>query len=89
MSSTSSVSKTKLDLLFTLFYFQALLFFNSIIRLYKNENYVIKSFIRNAFERVCDVMMFCDNMNPCKMEAKDIIHFILDMHLIRSDSELR
>lgn len=71
-----------------LLYSQTLIFFNELIRLHRNTVDVIECFIKFALERICDVFMFCEDISPCKKEAKDVIHFILDMHMLRSESSL-
>lgn len=71
-----------------IFLTQALIFFNNLIRSHKNNNAVVKSFIKNALEKVCDVLMFCEDFSPCKKEARDIVQFTFDLHLLRSESDM-
>ncbi|XP_065225939.1 protein MMS22-like [Planococcus citri] len=70
------------------FAYQTLIFFNELIRMYRNTLEVIECFVKFAMESICDVFMFCDDLSPCKRESKDIIHFIMDMHMLRSETTL-
>lgn len=57
------------------------------MRYFKHNDQVVKCFIENALERVCDVIMFSEEVH-IKKEAKDILRFILEMHLIRDNTSL-
>ncbi|KAK7603223.1 hypothetical protein V9T40_003222 [Parthenolecanium corni] len=70
------------------FAFQALIFLNNLIRSHKNNNAAVKSFIKNVLEKICDVLMFCEDISPCKKEARDIVQFTFDLHLVRSESDM-
>lgn len=80
--------RVKENLFINCFQFQALIFLNNLIRSHKNNNAAVKSFIKNVLEKICDVLMFCEDISPCKKEARDIVQFTFDLHLVRSESDM-
>lgn len=62
---------------------QALKFISDVFSLNRHDACVVGVLIKFCMERVCDVIMFCEDNSYCKKQARDIVQSLLDCDVIR------
>uniref|UniRef100_A0A146L1E7 Protein MMS22-like n=1 Tax=Lygus hesperus TaxID=30085 RepID=A0A146L1E7_LYGHE len=66
----------------------ALTFLKESLSLNDRNADVIKCFIRGCFERLCDMMMFCDDKSAALSHTKKIVKVLLNSDMLRENSDL-
>lgn len=70
-------------------FFQALKFISEVFSLNRHDARVVTNLIKFCMERVCDVIMFCEDSSYCKKQAQDIFMSLLDSDVIRQADAAR
>jgi hypothetical protein len=70
-------------------FLQALRFVKETINLHKFNENVIMSVIKCALERLCDVIMFCDEKSPVYAVSRELLNSVLDNNCTNSSEEAK
>uniref|UniRef100_A0A1B6DB75 Protein MMS22-like n=2 Tax=Clastoptera arizonana TaxID=38151 RepID=A0A1B6DB75_9HEMI len=62
---------------------QSLKFLSDILTLNCHDANVVTTLIKHSMDFVCDVVMFCEDGNMCKRQARDFTHKILNCDVVR------
>lgn len=68
---------------------QVLDFINNIIKINRNNKFVIISIIRHALMRICSLSMFCEDTNICKRITNEIINTFVTISVPEFKDEIK